>query len=61
MDPPIQYGQQHSYQTHRENFASVTLCRLASTTRNFHSGAISLGGILYLCVYMIAMQTLCIL
>ena len=31
LDPPIQFGRQHSYQTRcRENFASVALCRLAS-------------------------------
>ena len=36
LDPSVQYGRQHSYQTHcRDNFASITLCRLASTKGNF--------------------------
>ena len=40
LDPPILYGRQHSYQTRcREYFASVDLCRLASTKRHFHFAA----------------------
>ena len=40
LDPPIQFGRQHSYQTRcRENFASVALCHLASTKRHFCSAA----------------------
>ena len=35
LDPPVQYGRQHSYQTRRDNFANVTLCRLASTKSDF--------------------------
>ena len=38
--PPILYGWQHSYWTHcREYFASVDLCRLASTKRHFRFAA----------------------
>jgi len=55
LDPPIQYGQRHSYQTHcRENFASVTLCHLASTKEIFIPQP-SPGGILCLRIYIIAM------
>ena len=40
LDPPIQFGRQHLYQTHcRKDFASVALCRLASTKRNFRFAA----------------------
>ena len=40
LDPSVQYGRQHSYQTRcRDNFASVTLCRLASTKSNFRFAA----------------------
>ena len=40
LDPPILYGRRHSYLTRcRGNFASVTLCCLASTKSNFHSVA----------------------
>ena len=40
LDPPIQYGRQHLYRTRcREYFASVALCRLASTKRNFRFAA----------------------
>ena len=40
LDPPIQFGRQHSYQTRcRENFASVAMCRLASTMRHFRFAA----------------------
>ena len=40
LDPPVQYGRQHSYQTRcRDSFASVILCHLASTKSNFRSAA----------------------
>ena len=40
LDPPIQFGRQHSYQTRcRENFASVAMCRLTSIMRHFHFAA----------------------
>ena len=40
LDPPIQFGRQHSYQTCcRENFASVAMCRLTSTMRHFRFAA----------------------
>ena len=40
LDPPIQFGRQHSYQTRcRENFANVAMCRLTSTMRHFRFAA----------------------
>ena len=39
LDTPIQYGWRHSYLTRRGNFASITLCCLASTKSNFRSAA----------------------
>ena len=55
LDPPIQFGQQHLYQTHcRKDFASVALCHLASTNRIFVLQPPP-GGICYLCLYMIVL------
>ena len=40
LDPPIQFGRQHLHQTRcRKAFASVALCCLASTKRNFRFAA----------------------
>ena len=39
LDPLIQFGLHYLYQTHRKDCASVALCRLSSTKRNFRFAA----------------------
>ena len=57
LDPPIQFGWQHLYQTHcRKDFASVALCRLASTKTNFRFVANTYWNLLPLLVHDCAMS-----